>query len=471
MIVWPGKQDIVWDGASTNHSSRDSVDIIGLIAGSLNTLQVMNCSNVKSRAPVEDLPFEILGKIFTLCLPDDLYIELNPRNAPLLLLQICRFWRDTAISTEQLWRSLTFHVAEGGHVSSSYHKLAQGCLARSGAGPLRLQFRTTGTSRKPSVQYTPLYRILPCSQEVHRCVSLCLVLPFEELEELEGMAAPSLPLSLRAPSGFDPANPQELLQRPMYRLYQKLTELVLDDIDLPDRCLDVLTWCPNLLSCTLRFSESSDYEAIESAAHKINLHALHHLEIDISLGCVDDVLLTLTLPCLRSLTLTVNGMISPWGLLSLLKQSQCSLRELSIKGMRAFFDSRDDLDELLTLVPDLTYLELEGEADEDWIGLEAFDILEGTNIDVLAFDPPNNRRPLPLLESLRFASPSHDLPEAGAIQEMLLSRVLRSPNEPDPALRSARIVVLMEDTVHVWSYEQEHGHVTESEYERTEYPG
>lgn len=62
-------------------------------------------SDMKSVA----LPFEILSKIFLLCIPEDYWDvppTLHPSECPLLLTRICRFWRDVALATPRLWSCL-----------------------------------------------------------------------------------------------------------------------------------------------------------------------------------------------------------------------------------------------------------------------------------------------------------------------------------------------------------------------------
>ncbi|KAJ7982993.1 hypothetical protein DFH06DRAFT_904033, partial [Mycena polygramma] len=61
------------------------------------------------------LPVEVNSEIFIHCLPsgpegfDSIkYDRMKPRsrNAPLLLLQICRTWRDIALGTPRLWSTV-----------------------------------------------------------------------------------------------------------------------------------------------------------------------------------------------------------------------------------------------------------------------------------------------------------------------------------------------------------------------------
>ncbi|KAJ7165735.1 hypothetical protein C8R46DRAFT_900433, partial [Mycena filopes] len=53
--------------------------------------------------PVLTLPNEITSRIFPTCLPTDGPVRPMPHTAPLLLAQICRHWRDVALSSCELW--------------------------------------------------------------------------------------------------------------------------------------------------------------------------------------------------------------------------------------------------------------------------------------------------------------------------------------------------------------------------------
>ncbi|KAF9486010.1 hypothetical protein BDN70DRAFT_368699 [Pholiota conissans] len=54
----------------------------------------------------EKLPVELWARIFLLCLPDEEFITPDPRQAPLLLCQVCSQWRNVATSTPFLWNAL-----------------------------------------------------------------------------------------------------------------------------------------------------------------------------------------------------------------------------------------------------------------------------------------------------------------------------------------------------------------------------
>ncbi|KAJ6457004.1 hypothetical protein C8R47DRAFT_916465, partial [Mycena vitilis] len=53
--------------------------------------------------PVLTLPPEIIAQIFVACLPDHGRVRPSRDTAPILLAQICRQWRNIAISSSELW--------------------------------------------------------------------------------------------------------------------------------------------------------------------------------------------------------------------------------------------------------------------------------------------------------------------------------------------------------------------------------
>ncbi|KAJ6482722.1 hypothetical protein C8R45DRAFT_762502, partial [Mycena sanguinolenta] len=53
--------------------------------------------------PVLTLPFDITSYIFVHCLPAHGRVTPSPFRAPLLLTQVCRYWREVALTTCRLW--------------------------------------------------------------------------------------------------------------------------------------------------------------------------------------------------------------------------------------------------------------------------------------------------------------------------------------------------------------------------------
>ncbi|KII85121.1 hypothetical protein PLICRDRAFT_332337 [Plicaturopsis crispa FD-325 SS-3] len=96
---------------------------------------------------MQDLPLEMISRIFIHCLPPETYVRPSQNAAPLLLTQICRSWRRVAISTPQLWRSLDIHVfrEEERPILDMFHAW----VARSGQLPLSLSFSQTLEAGQP----------------------------------------------------------------------------------------------------------------------------------------------------------------------------------------------------------------------------------------------------------------------------------------------------------------------------------
>ncbi|KAJ6466451.1 hypothetical protein C8R45DRAFT_1021783 [Mycena sanguinolenta] len=88
--------------------------------------------------PALRLPVEITSEIFLHCLPTS-YTErewntANPREAPTLLLHVCRIWREIAIGTPALWAKMDLSM-DNAHSD----EMARGWLKRAKACPLSVK--------------------------------------------------------------------------------------------------------------------------------------------------------------------------------------------------------------------------------------------------------------------------------------------------------------------------------------------
>jgi hypothetical protein len=84
-------------------------------------------------SPMRFLPTDILQRIFIACLPDHRYITPDIQSSPLLLLQICRRWRDVAETTSELWSSIVVNARIN---MDSYTAMVARWLAASHNRPL-----------------------------------------------------------------------------------------------------------------------------------------------------------------------------------------------------------------------------------------------------------------------------------------------------------------------------------------------
>ena len=87
-------------------------------------------------------PVELYGRIFVACLPDNPYVLPAVRQAPLLLARVCRRWREVALQTPLLWRSLDtiqdLGMAGVDPVRLEDMDVYRSWLSRSGNGPISL---------------------------------------------------------------------------------------------------------------------------------------------------------------------------------------------------------------------------------------------------------------------------------------------------------------------------------------------
>jgi hypothetical protein len=89
--------------------------------------------------PVLTLPPEMTSEIFIYCLPSKREMDVvNPNEAPLLLMHVCRAWRQLAISTPALWT--TFDIYHPGPSSlPCLTEIAQTWFERARKCPLSVR--------------------------------------------------------------------------------------------------------------------------------------------------------------------------------------------------------------------------------------------------------------------------------------------------------------------------------------------
>ncbi|KAJ7669391.1 hypothetical protein DFH06DRAFT_1038461, partial [Mycena polygramma] len=91
------------------------------------------------RYPVLTLPNELVSDVFIHFLPTyPLCPPLTGTHSPQLLLQICRKWRQIALSTPTLWRAITLQISRNVAVEQ-HERVKEEWLGRSGDWPLSIQ--------------------------------------------------------------------------------------------------------------------------------------------------------------------------------------------------------------------------------------------------------------------------------------------------------------------------------------------
>lgn len=110
------------------------------------------CMHMEIDGPgISSLPLEILTKIFLDCVPDATTFQTpqrwkdqtHPRNAPILLTCVSRYWREVAFNTPLLWSSLSLSNAGNSKIANAYLSALKTWLSLSQSLPLRIKLNTS----------------------------------------------------------------------------------------------------------------------------------------------------------------------------------------------------------------------------------------------------------------------------------------------------------------------------------------
>ncbi|KAJ7183666.1 hypothetical protein C8R46DRAFT_518091, partial [Mycena filopes] len=279
--------------------------------------------------PILSLPTEITAEIFLRFCDSDVPPQPDPSQGPLLLAQICHQWRQVAICTAEIWRSL--HLA----ASPKSVELLTLWLDRSGNLPLdlTLQHWETGTA-EPLVQASILHAhhwqdikfVMPAnaystlnlenaSLPMLRSISLDLIQPSPELECVVRLVnAPSLREALFRE--FPPAN--------VDLVWSQLTSLRLPNHTALAACISTLRGCPQLVKLSV-----STVGDVPLHTNPVVLPSLESLECNLQETA--SLLEHLTSPHLHSLVFL--RIVEPENapiLKAFIRRSACSLRAVSI---------------------------------------------------------------------------------------------------------------------------------------------
>ncbi|KAJ7185635.1 hypothetical protein C8R46DRAFT_1061268 [Mycena filopes] len=301
--------------------------------------------SIVNEVPAVALPVEILAHIFTFLLPQpptprfrrfrlvDPPIAFHPSEAPLLVANICRRWRDIAISTPHLWRScMNLHKrkdAEG--VVSAW-------LARSLPYPVSFTLNLGRVALPQVLEET----IIHCERWTAVEIIACDQVPFA-FDQVRGR----LPLLTKFCLDFDSAEIFECfaeapLLKEVYIVggigsdpdaillpWHQLTSLTCEGLsDL--ECQEILRRCPALVACSFLAERDRAGAAILSHPPIVH-HQLRSLKFAEEDGNLD-VIRLLELPSLRLLSVEVSsGADDDLGILrQFLARSRCQLESLSL---------------------------------------------------------------------------------------------------------------------------------------------
>ncbi|KAJ7482006.1 hypothetical protein FB451DRAFT_139952 [Mycena latifolia] len=229
--------------------------------------------------PVLSLPPEIASLIFIHCIPpSEILPHPSPIEAPLLLTQICRQWRDIAVDTPELWQSIALVDTRSVEVFKTW-------LSRSGNYPLNFSLNCVDPIHAARL-------IDACLPHAGRWQDVELALPVNVLRRFDG-ATPMLmlrkiSLSLRGPFSRQAGihiHPIAASDAPLLRFatvttypdlefdlpWAQLTSLTFGRLDAAD-CFAILKSCPNLV--TLDISTTGTRSGPRPAEPPITLSSL-----------------------------------------------------------------------------------------------------------------------------------------------------------------------------------------------------
>ncbi|KAJ7149624.1 hypothetical protein C8R46DRAFT_1309514, partial [Mycena filopes] len=289
------------------------------------------------RSPILDVPTEITCEIFTHFLPVyPLCPPLTGNKSPTLLTQVCRAWREIALSTPKLWRAMLLPPLAGVSTERQLQRVDL-WVERSGSCPLSIEIPYRHESE------AVLERVF---QHASRLEQLNAIVPAHSI-----LKSPrSLPMLRRLDLSLDSwPVPQEYLlfsDAPELRTvildhtailgavlrWSQLTSVTLKAV-YPHECAPVLQQTPLLQFCELQLvsSVNADWPEIQLPCLVVLTLTCDTEDSD---GPVTGYLEILVVPSLRSLEVPelLLGDDPIATLTSFIAKSGCQLQELRITG-------------------------------------------------------------------------------------------------------------------------------------------
>ncbi|KAK7018561.1 F-box domain-containing protein [Favolaschia claudopus] len=293
--------------------------------------------------PVLSLPNEIISEIFIRFLPA--YPECPPSQgprSPTFLTQICRRWREVALSTPELWRALSLSVGLGQQLGDLW-------LDRAGSCPLSLEVDEFHSTNGPEAVAAML-------SYLGRCEYLRLRL-YESQSQLstiqDAMSDDTMALLRHLDLEFDHDEDLVFHDVPLLRSvvldynaathvvlpWTQLTSVTLREFFYSD-CVSMLLKTPNLIS--FRLDEFSVDQLPDWDPPSVPLPHLQSLVITSMKSSVrrSDCLATFHAPAIRKLHIpeAILGSHPVPALTSFVSRSGCQLEHVHIAGNRLASD-------------------------------------------------------------------------------------------------------------------------------------
>ncbi|KAJ7621925.1 hypothetical protein DFH06DRAFT_768831 [Mycena polygramma] len=219
--------------------------------------------------PMTRLPLELSSDILLRCLPAACAPALDPYDAPMVFLSICRSWTRIALSQPALWTGIQIQFPR----APRFGRLVDAWLHRAHPRETSISMRGTLDSRVGAV----------VQQHAQRVRNLELSFPSAgELPQISSAHFSSLKVLTIAQDNVTDPDPPEFFS------------------ETPKSCIQMMMAAPGLVECTfdgLWFGED-EHDSSVPVIH----HSLRHLNLGVrSAPCSATPLQYLTLPALRDL--------------------------------------------------------------------------------------------------------------------------------------------------------------------------
>lgn len=323
----------------------------------------------KSLLPLNrHVPYEILADIFerTVPVPPDGYANISMSQPPLLLARVCSAWRAAAISTPQLWNTISFGRIANKRKKNHFSAIFALWISRSGSLPLHIKL----VGLQPTSSEHAVALLLPLTgriQTLHTSLSYML------LERLLGNNVSQLAM-LKLVSAAKPEmmvvsdTAVNLRSLTLLRLneiclmvlpWHHLAEITVKDHITYDECFEIFALCRQLVHLSLRYIRGLHDED----ARRPRATLPHLITLSLSTNEIPDPLLdNLTLPAVQDIILDVADRNWPREeLLALVKRSKSPLRSTVVPKATV---GPDELLDLVLRIPTLRRISYGGIMDD-----------------------------------------------------------------------------------------------------------
>ncbi|KAF7303459.1 F-box domain-containing protein [Mycena indigotica] len=314
----------------------------------------------ESPSPISWLPPELLSKIFYSCLPRNRRVRPHPHRAPLQMAQVSQQWRQVAVSTPALWRSIylvfpwdhpydgvptLFGAPEAEYLAGDVTSLLEVWIARAGALTLSLGIHAFYPLPRELisliVRYHSRWESLQLMINTADTLEICgLRETFPALTSFFCVTKASQEIEASTPAFLHGAPNLTVLHVPYWRwldAHVQLTSITALSLfyapwegDLYHSLMDVLSSLP-----ALRHLETSylfpEHPATVGSAAEVQWHT-PPLESLLLSGYTSTVLQHLTLPTLRHLQVLITAQAKSQlkAVQNFVARSRCVLSHLSI---------------------------------------------------------------------------------------------------------------------------------------------